>query len=230
MDDRGKNLAMAYAVKRRAKKMAGGGEVEHHSPAGGSANRAKAAARSRNEEHQKGVHRSQNIYVPGSSQAGYNARALSEGPVFKKQAMDNHEKVRSEASKIEPKLQGLAHGGSVEEEDASGYEHMPEEHDEMNESAEHEDDIVSRCMAKREHMYSEGGRVANGGEDDLEDMADGKPNNFDDLSLRDDLDFSYDGANSGDELGNEQHDKEDHDVVARIMRSRAKKDRNPRPA
>jgi len=89
-----------------------------------------------------------------------------------------------------------------------------------------EDDIVERCM--RKHM-SEGGEVANGGEDDLDQMADGKPNEFDDLALRDGLESSYTGANSGDELGNEQLDHDEHDIIERIMKSRSKKDKLPNP-
>lgn len=98
----------------------------------------------------------------------------------------------------------------------------------MAEGGEMHDDMVDRIMARR--AYSKGGMIANGGDDDLDQMADGRPNNFDDLALRDELEFNYTGANSGDELGNEQEDQDRHDIVARIMRSRAKKDRMPRPA
>lgn len=83
--------------------------------------------------------------------------------------------------------------------------------------------IVDRILSKRSGME------ANGGEDDLDTMADGRPNEFDYLALRDDLSFSYTGANSGDELGNEREDQDRKDMVARIMRSRAKKDRLPNP-
>lgn len=102
-------------------------------------------------------------------------------------------------------LKGLAEGGEV-----------------------HDEDMVDRIMKKR--CMSEGGMVANGGEDDLDRMADGMPNEFDDLALRDDLEFSYTGENSGDSLGDAQEDDDRHDIVSRVMRSRAKKDRMPRPA
>ena len=90
------------------------------------------------------------------------------------------------------------------------------------------DDLVGRTVAKR---YSEGGKVANEdhGHND-EDLAGFDPNEFDDLALRDDLSFSETGANSGDELGDDQEDHDRKDIVARVMKSRAKKDRNPRPA
>lgn len=99
-----------------------------------------------------------------------------------------------------------------------------------NYASEGEDEMLGRIMKSRDNCYSEGGRVANGGDNDLDRMADGRPNNFDDLALRDDLEFSYTGDNSGDHLGNEQEDEDRHDIIARIMASRSKKDRNPRPA
>lgn len=93
----------------------------------------------------------------------------------------------------------------------------------------HEMDMVGRIMAQRQRSYSKGGRVANSGMGDLDDMADGQPNNFDDLSLRDDLESSNSGANDGDDLGNAREDKDRRDIVARIMASRAKRGRMPSP-
>lgn len=95
---------------------ADGGEVEHHSPAGGSSNRAKGAARVRNEENQAGVHKSDSIYSPGSSRAGYSARATSEGEGFSAQAKKEHQRVLDESRSMpNPKLKGLAKGGMLEE-------------------------------------------------------------------------------------------------------------------
>lgn len=92
-------------------------------------------------------------------------------------------------------------------------------------------DCVGRIMGKRMKKYSKGGMVANGGDDDLDMLADSNPDNFDDLALDDDLEFSYTGKNSGDELGNDQEDMDRRDTVARIMRQRAmKRSSNPRPA
>lgn len=88
---------------------------------------------------------------------------------------------------------------------------------------------VERIMRKRDEQaqgYSEGGKVAN--QDEI--VAGFDPNEFDDLHLRDDLEFNYTGANSGDEIDNDRENKDREDIVARIMRSRAKKDRMPRPA
>jgi hypothetical protein len=84
-------------------------------------------------------------------------------------------------------------------------------------------DIVDHAMRKR---MSKGGRVAN----ETKPMVDSEPAEYDDLVLQDDLESSYTGANSGDRLGNKHTEEQDHDIVAKVMRSRHKKDRNPRPA
>ena len=67
----------------------------------------------------------------------------------------------------------------------------------------HEMDMVERIMKKRQMCYSEGGKVANRDQgestSDPETFAKGDENEFDDLAMRDDLESSYDGANSGDE-------------------------------
>lgn len=97
--------------------------------------------------------------------------------------------------------------------------------DEKKESGKMSDDLVDRIMAKR---YSKGGMVANGGEDDFEDMADSKPNEFDYLALEDTLEPHID--EDFNEHGDEQEMMDRHDIVARIMKSRMKKDKMPRPA
>ncbi len=86
--------------------------------------------------------------------------------------------------------------------------------------------MIDHIMKKR--AYSKGGMVANDVGTGQE--ADKLPNQFDDLVLRDDLESSYTGANSGDELGNAQEDEDRRDIVAMIMKSRKKKDRLPSPA
>jgi hypothetical protein len=252
------SMSVAYAMKKKRKKMAEGGDPQTvnsdpqqlqsvsdsfkkavHSyaaggVAGGSANRAKGAARVRNEEGQKGVHTSSSIYTPGESSMGYHSQESTNDPESYKSAgtrnlygkeqktkshaqsaREEHEKVLAESRAMpDPKLKGLAEGGFVEDEMASGYESMPAE--------DSDDDLVMRIMKKR---YSEGGKVANQDEEITGDM----PNEFDVLHLDDDLESSYDGANSGDELGNDQEDEDRKDIVSRIMKSRAKKDRLPNP-
>lgn len=78
------------------------------------------------------------------------------------------------------------------------------------------EDMVDRIMNKR--MYSEGGQVAN----DNEMHAGSMPNEFDDLHLRDNLESSYDGANSGDENGSKLNQSDEgEDMIDRIMKKRA---------
>lgn len=143
---------------------------------------------------------------------------------------DNHQPEHSEThpEEVHEMDSGYVdHEGDDVKHDA---EAMAEDDKSLNQHADEQsadEDMVSRIMKKR--SYSKGGMVANGGEDDLDKMADGRPNNFDDLALRDDLESSYTGENSGDELGNDREDADREDIVSRIMRSRAKKDRLPNP-
>lgn len=133
-----------------------------------------------------------------------------------------------------------AHGGMAEfehKEESSGYPREPDicpdcesGHCSIHgaDMMEHGGDIVERIMNKHMKHMSEGGRIANedhGPED--EDLADFERNEFDDLSLRDDLEQHYTGSNSGDEIGNEREDEDRRDIVAKVMRSLAKKDKMP---
>lgn len=94
-----------------------------------------------------------------------------------------------------------------------------------HQSKEHEMDMVGRIMKQRQQMYSKGGQVANDVHQFRSDFE--TDNNFDDLVERDDLNFNYTGANSGDEVDNARENKDRHDIVSRIMSSRRKKDKFP---
>lgn len=86
--------------------------------------------------------------------------------------------------------------------------------------------LIMKIMMGRPQGFSEGGKVANSDEAE----ADFSPNEFDDLHLRDDLEEHETGANSGDEISDEQEDHDRKDIIKKVMKSRAKKDRNPSPA
>ncbi len=94
--------------------------------------------------------------------------------------------------------------------------------------------MVRRIMMGRMQGYSKGGMVANEDQGESasspDEMAKDKENEFDDLALRDGLEFNSTGANAGDSLDDEREDGDRADIISRIMRSRAKKDRMPRPA
>ena len=200
------SLAIAYSLMKKAKKekMAAGGEVKgvHESDIGDDRKDPK--------------------WMLGQSKAG--SMVEDEKP---EHAKGEHRRILEEMRSMKkPSL--YAKGGFVEEEEASGYGEMPCEMCEDGQCYEH-GGMVDRIMNKRK--YSEGGMIANQehGEDDNE-MADFSPNEFDDLVKDDELESSYTGANSGDELGNGRESEDERDTVSRIMRSRKLKDRMPRPA
>lgn len=133
------------------------------------------------------------------------------------------DRIMSRKSKDLSQESRLAMGGPVDLSHGDG----PYEDDELG--------LVGRIMHKRSmdysdlDRYSEGGRVAN--DTGTGQEADKLPNQHDDLVLRDDLESTYgEDDNAGDDLGNGQEDEDRKDIVARIMRSRAKKDRLPSPA
>ena len=121
----------------------------------------------------------------------------------------------------------MAEGGDVDE--MGEYDPMEHPMPKGNESADMEDaDMIARIMHKRK-QYSKGGQVAN---DVGVAEADKLPAEYDDLVLRDDDMGGADetGANEGDELGDAAVDGEEKDLISKIMSSRKKKDRMPRPA
>lgn len=133
------------------------------------------------------------------------------------------------------KAKKMADGGSASQTLGTtiGYPGSPKPRPKMAEGGLAEEaeaeaqDVVDRIMSRRANCMSEGGKVANGSM--TEALADESPNEFDDLVLRDDLESSSDGENNGDFIGDEQEDADRRDIVARVMRSRAKKDRLPNP-
>lgn len=125
---------------------------------------------------------------------------------------------------------GYAEGGFVHEEEESGYDAMPKEHEghmyeHADENQDDHEDMVGSIMKKRMPHYSEGGKVAN----DTPIKADFEDNQYDDLVKDDGLAEHYTGANSGDELGDGQEDEDRHDMISMIMKSRKKKDHLPHP-
>jgi hypothetical protein len=205
------SLAIAYAMKRKAKKekmahggyMADGGFVHEEEKSG-------YVHKPHSECYAKGG------FVEEEEESGYR-------PMPKE-----HEK-HDEAAMMESDRMLNQHG--QEEEGADGMEEDNEsQHERMYahpvENQDYHEDMVGRIMAKRQHHYSEGGRVAN----DSPIEAGFEDNQFDDLVKDDDLHEHYDAKNSGDEIGDEQEDEDRHNIVSRIMKSRRLKDRMPHPA
>jgi hypothetical protein len=78
----------------------------------------------------------------------------------------------------------------------------------------HDEDMVDRILRK---CMSEGGMVAN----EQGEQADSMPNEFDDLALRDDLEFHDTGADSGDDHGSKLNQEEDR--FDRMLKKRSMK-------
>lgn len=222
-------MAIKYGMQKKAKKMANGGPCDEHGThmckmchggmyaEGGYAE--VEAPEDKEYSHKVLNSRSAPIYHKGKW-------IDTVAPKEVERTIDNYKKNKSEHK--------MAEGGFVEEEEESGYMPRPEEHpDHMDahpvENQDDHEDMVGRIMKKRmmhSQRYSEGGRVAN----DTPPDSEFEPNQFDDLVKDDDLEEHYTSANSGDEIGNHQEDEDRRDIIARIMKSRRLKDKNPRPA
>jgi len=190
-------LAIAYSMKKKAKKYAKGGFIGSHQSAG----KPEVHGDFPDKDHYKEENASGFVAHEGND-------VKHDGP-----AIEEDDRLLNQHGEYEEGPQGvwMAEGGQITD---------------NKQSDAHMMDMVGRIMKQRQHMYSEGGRVANS---DLP-LADEMPAEYDDLHLRDDLSFSETGVNSGDHLGNTREDHDRADIVARIMKSRSKKDRMPSPA
>lgn len=83
----------------------------------------------------------------------------------------------------------------------------------------HGGDIVDHIMKKRQAM-------AEGGEVEADDMS----SDFDVMDEEPLPESTNSGEADGDSLGNAAEDEDRSDIIARIMKSRSKKDKMPRPA
>lgn len=196
------SMAIQYSMQKRAKKMAKGGAMCEH---------GKSMC-----EMCHGGKMAEGGMVGEEEASGYL------------QMPKEHER-KDHAAMMEDDRMLDQHG--TEEVGAMGMEEDNEpQHERMVshplENQDDHEDMVGRIMRQRTKHFSKGGQVAN----DTPITADFEKNQFDDLVKDDDLEQHYTGANSGDEIGDEQEDEDRRDIVARIMKSRRKKDRMPVPA
>lgn len=186
------SLAIAYATKKRAKKMAHGGEVGVHSPQKAHHFSGGGKVYPTNNGHID--HEKEGLVPYNKDELASYRYSMSEGVhKYPNPKISEHKNVLGEQAVMKSKNKfpkHFAEGG----------------------------DVVDRIMAKK---YSEGGVVANNDSPE----ADEEPAMFDDLVLDDHLHADYPGSN---EIGDEEVEHEDEDMIARIMRSRAKKDKMPR--
>lgn len=195
------SLAIAYAMKKRGHKMARGGMCQHGK---------SSCEMCHGGEYAKGG------MVEEEEQSGYMSHP------------EEHEKMDHKAMMESDRMLNQ-HGMDEMAADDMDEDNEPQHERMVSHPVENQDDhedMVGRIMKHRQQHYSEGGRVAN----KTSKSAEFEPNQFDDLVNRDDLEEHYTGKNSGDELGNAQEDEDRADIVARIMKQRRMKDRNPHPA
>lgn len=234
------SLATSYGMKKRNKCAHGGyaGSCGECYAKGGEAKKKEkgyATKSSAFHETQKGVNRQEYHYGDkkqmGTSEAGFQGelKRIASTERFKKDSAknekDKHRETLSDLRSMKGPTSGksgFAEGGEVDDQDMKAGAITDNEYKTMVD--ESEDDIVDRILQQR---YSKGGRVAN----ETEELAGFAPNEFDDLVLRDDLESSYTGENSGDYIGNEGEDDRREDIVSRILRSlRKRPGHNPNPA
>lgn len=220
------SLAIAYAMKRKGerKKMSEGGDPGDTTPkAPKPAPSPMPIDQSKADAAQKSMRSAFNFADGGVAQHCPHCGNYADGGMVgaKASGYETHE-----GNDVQHNSSAMSEAGK----DLN--QHMPMVSD------SNEDGMVDRIMMKRSKnfsgldRYSKGGQVANQehGENNNE-MAGFSPNEFDDLVLRDDLESDYgDDDNAGDALGNAQEDEDRSDIVSKIMKSRAKKDKLPRPA
>lgn len=242
-------LAIAYAMKKKNKKYAMGGDVETEkeglldkvknwaSPAPASSGPKTDSDFAKKVAAGMAQTKAHGGFIEEEKASGFVKHpgniVKHNGPAISEEAKKlNQLKAIIMDSGEEPTVDGVMH---KESEDYSGLDRYAEGGMAGHAYEDDEQGLVDRIMHKHsddEHnldRYSEGGKVANDVGTGQE--ADKDPNQFDDLVLRDDLESTYgDDDNAGDDLGNAQEDEDRKDIVSRIMASRKKKDKNPRPA
>lgn len=226
------SMAMKYAMKKRAK-MYDGGQVPDPKPSPESSKADETTKSMRKAFHFKN---GGDVDCPGCEMCHGGDMMAKGGKVEKQDSMDysiGHHQPYTKGDEGESLAGSYVREGKMEHakdrhKDILGSMRGMKKGSEKNlahggEVGSDDDDLVMKIMKKR---YSMGGEVAN----DTPPLADGEENDFDELALKDDLEFSDTSKNSGDELGDGQEDDDRHDMVKRIMKSRGKKDKMPRPA
>lgn len=254
------NLAIAYAMKRKGKKMADGGDVSGAQSAQDSMRKAfgYADGGSPLDPRKSGQDSMRKAFKePDENQEQQAKASPQETPSQEYEPLENKHYSKGggvyNVSSPDKLLLEQEKPGFVPDEPQ--YDWIERPTNVLNVASRHEDDkdlnqrpvdmqastsmseqdLVDRIMEKRSQNFSGLARLSRGGkvanDTGTGQEADKLPNQMDDLVLRDDLESTYgDDDNSGDALGNAQEDEDRKDIVARIMASRRKKDRMPNPA
>lgn len=202
------SLAIAFAMKKKAKKMADGGVIKDL-PGHKDEPLPEQYAHGGMTKRDRAMH----AFAKGGKVNEMAEYDPMEYPMAKHDAMAMHEDDKDLNQHHVDEMM-MAEGGNVSHQSDSHMLDMVEK-------------IMMKRMPKDEPVYmSEGGKVAN--EDSGESVSDpvyakANPNEFDDLALRDDLSSSYNAMNSGDEDGSKlNQDDDDEDMTGRIMKKRSK--------
>lgn len=186
------SLAIAYALKRRAKKMANGGMLTKEGY------ESKASGPHQDEFHEAMPEKSGYV-MHEEDDKKHNEMAMHEDERMLNQHGDMEEGPEGHDTMKEDEPH-MAHGGM-----------MKPMHGEQ--SMAHEEDMVGRVMKKRQMMYSKGGMVAN----DTPIEADFDENDFDYLAKHDGLESEGTDNERGNEYGADHSDP-----VSKIMMKRRK--------
>ncbi len=203
------SMALAYAMKKKAKKMAEGGNA---SPYEGNTVHPDVSRK----EWGRGARRGTSLtgeHVRGSARAEKEGMHKASSSRMES-AKALHREVLSNLKNDKTDRTNLAEGGMVDDDDD-----MPERSAPIS-GGYADGGMVDRIMKKR---CAEGGEATR----DEDVLADFLPNEFDEMELEPSPHAEYPGS---EERGDEQEDEDRRDMVSRIMRSRAKRDRMPRPA
>lgn len=201
------SLAIAYSLKRKAQHKAHGGKIHDEEMAS-----AYLPMPEKHEKHNAAAEHEEAKHLNQHMAHGGKMHHMAKG------GMAHDEKATCAACKAGLPHSHHAHGGDVHHD-----QHMDEHYEDHHEDHHEHDDVVGHILKKLPH-YSQGGRVAN----HTPIVAGFKPNEFDDLVLRDDLESTHNtGKDDGDFLGDAREDHDRHDTVAQILKSLKKKDRMP---
>ncbi len=212
------SMAVKHAMNKR--KMAKGGEAKR--------GEEKSQPGHSETGHEKGIHTNAAVSHRGTekSMAGIGARnyKASGWDRSKKFAVDEHKKVISEMHEMKSKDRtNLAEGGEVTDPQPSKADDMASSMRKAFHFAEGGDVDCMACQG--------GACMEHGGLVDRimkkRGAVEEAPNDFDVLDLEPAPEADYPGSN---EHGDAEVEEDERDLVARIMRSRAKKDRMPRTA
>ena len=205
--DMKQSLAIAYNLKRKAQKMAKGGDVEM-------AKQDAEMSGGKYLPHMEEDEVSQPQDVIGKFAQGGEAMKTR-----RERALEAAMGMLNQHGEHEEGPEGTEDDSSVPFERTISHP-LENQHD--------KEDMVGKIMKQRMHTYAQGGEVEE--KEHSDDLADFDENDFDRLDQESaPSSADYTDASSGDEDGDKGEDMRRKDMISQIMRSRKLKDRLPSP-